>query len=204
MDLSFIFAVLGFVVVGVCYASFAEWTLHRYVMHKPISFFQYPYKAHHCVHHRLFKADHSYHLEGRKDIAYLIPMAWWNGPVLIALASSPWALAAWATSFWPMYIGVTIAIALYYATYEYLHWCMHLPKERVVERSGFFFRLNGHHLLHHRYMHRNFNVVCPLADLLLGTLLLRSKVKFAQAKGPHVPDVQPIVAKKEPIAEVAR
>jgi hypothetical protein len=204
MDLSFIFAVLGFVLVGVCYASFAEWTLHRYVMHKPISFFQYPYKAHHCVHHRLFKADHSYHLEGRNDIAYLIPMAWWNGPVLIALSSSPWALLAWATNFWPMYIGVTIAIALYYATYEYLHWCMHLPKERIVERSGFFFRLNGHHLLHHRHMHRNFNVVCPLADLLLGTLMLRSKVKFAQATGPHVPDVQPVATKKQPVAEAAR
>jgi hypothetical protein len=191
MDLMFFATVLGFVLLGICYTSFIEWSLHRFVMHKPLFFFQYPYKAHHCVHHRLFKADRSYHLEGRNEIAYLIPMAWWNGPVLILLASSPWLVLALLTSFWPMYIGVTIAIALYYATYEYLHWCMHLPKERTVERSGLFFRLNGHHLLHHRYMHRNFNVVCPLADLLLGTLLLRSKVKFAQATGRRVPDVQP-------------
>ena len=27
---------------------------------------------------------------------------------------------------------------LYYATYEYLHWCMHLPKERRVEKQVFF------------------------------------------------------------------
>jgi hypothetical protein len=34
-------------------------------------------------------------------------------------------------------------------------------------------------------------VVLPLADLLLGTLMLRSKVCFAQATGPSVPNVQP-------------
>ena len=60
-----------------------------------------------------------------------------------------------------------------------------------MERSGIFFHLNGHHLLHHRYMGKNFNVVLPLADLCLRTLLLRSKIAFAQARGPSVPDVQP-------------
>ena len=68
---------------------------------------------------------------------------------------------------------------------------MHLPKKRHVEQSWIFYRLNGHHLLHHRYMHKNFNVVMPLADLLLGTLMLRSKVKFKQAEGRAVPNVQP-------------
>jgi sterol desaturase/sphingolipid hydroxylase (fatty acid hydroxylase superfamily) len=88
-------------------------------------------------------------------------------------------------------VGATVVCTIYYAAYEYMHWCMHLPNRRHVERSKIFFRLNGHHLLHHRYMHKNFNVVLPLADLLLGTLLLRSKVKFAQAVGPAVPNVQP-------------
>jgi hypothetical protein len=34
-------------------------------------------------------------------------------------------------------------------------------------------------------------VVLPLADLCLRTLLLRSRVAFAQAQGPSVPNVQP-------------
>ena len=84
-----------------------------------------------------------------------------------------------------------LGIGGYYGAYEYIHWCMHLPKQRGIERSGIFFRLNGHHLLHHRYMHQNFNVVLPLADLCLGTLLLRAKTHFAQTRGPSVPDVQP-------------
>jgi hypothetical protein len=41
-------------------------------------------------------------------------------------------------------------------------------------------------------MHKNFNVVLPIADLVLGTLLLRSKTRFAQVTGPSVPDLQPL------------
>jgi hypothetical protein len=72
-----------------------------------------------------------------------------------------------------------------------MHWCMHLPRKRNVERSGIFFRLNGHHLLHHRYMGRNFNVVFPLADLSLGTLLLRAKIHFPQPSNRPSPTSSP-------------
>jgi sterol desaturase/sphingolipid hydroxylase (fatty acid hydroxylase superfamily) len=81
---------------------------------------------------------------------------------------------------------------------------MHLPRKRNLERSGLFFRLNGHHLLHHRYMRKNFNVVLPLADLCLGTLLLRSKAHFKQARGPSVPDVQPRLPKVKPAVLLSR
>lgn len=120
-------------------------------------------------------------------------MAWWNGPVLILLASLPAAAGSLFIASWLPWLAITAAVALYYAAYEYMHWCMHVPRKRMVERNGIFFRLNGHHLLHHRYMGKNFNVVCPIADLLFGTLLLRSKVKFKQAVGPSLPDVQPQV-----------
>ena len=170
-------------------ASFFEWVLHRYVMHRP-GMSNYAFRAHAVVHHGTFKADHTYHLVDELD-KETIPMAWWNGPVLIAIAIVPAVLLAWAAEKWGLAAGALAAMAGYYGVYEYIHWCMHLPKKRSIERSGIFFRLNGHHLLHHRYMHKNFNVVLPLADLCLGTLLLRSKIHFAQALGPSVPDVQP-------------
>jgi sterol desaturase/sphingolipid hydroxylase (fatty acid hydroxylase superfamily) len=118
-------------------------------------------------------------------------MAWWNGPVLVALCQVPFLIVAITLKKWGLVCGAALACTVYYAVYEYLHWCMHLPRKRHVERSGIFFRLNGHHLLHHRYMRKNFNVVLPLADLLLGTMILRSKVAFAQARGVSVPNVQP-------------
>jgi len=172
------------------FASFFEWTLHRYVMHRPVGRFQYAYRTHTLVHHHTFKADHTYHLINEAD-KETIPMAWWNGPVLILIGLVPVLALAWLSGCWVILPAAALCFAAYYGTYEYLHWCMHLPKCRRVERSWLFRRLNGHHLLHHRYMHKNFNVVLPLADLVLGTLLPRSKFKFAQATGPAVPDVQP-------------
>ncbi len=72
-----------------------------------------------------------------------------------------------------------------------MHGCLHLPKTRRIEKSWGSRRLNGHHLLHHRYMQKSFNVVFPLADLCLGTLVLNSKCHFAQPSGPAIPNVQP-------------
>lgn len=178
---------------AVVFASFFEWILHRYVMHQPVGPFTYPFRTHALVHHRIFRADETYHLINEAD-KETIPMAWWNGPVLVLLCALPFAGISWAIGQWGLCIGASVTFALYYAVYEYLHWCMHLPRQRAVERSGVFFRLNGHHILHHRYMHKNFNVVLPLADLCLGTLLLRSKIKFAQPVGPSVPNLQPVDA----------
>jgi len=183
------FLTLGFA-LGVVFASFFEWVLHKYIMHRPIGKFDYPFKAHAIVHHRIFKADQTYHLINEDD-KHTIPMAWWNGPVLVLCCQLPFLIACILIGNYWMLLGSFVACAVYYGAYEYMHWCMHLPKQRKVERSWIFYRLNGHHLLHHRYMHKNFNVVLPLADLLTGTLMLRSKVCFAQAQGPRVPNVQP-------------
>ena len=153
------------------------------------------------MHHRIFKADHTYHLIN-ESYKKTIPMAWWNGPVLIAVGMLPFlAIALWFQK-WGFLCGAALASTAYYTAYEYIHWCMHLPKRRHVERSGIFFRLNGHHLLHHRYMNKNFNVVLPLADSILGTLLLRSKVQFNQATGPSVPNVQPKIKSHPATARV--
>jgi len=179
--------------LGVVFSSFFEWTLHRFVMHRPLGPFRYPFRTHALVHHRIFQADHTYHLIHEKD-KFTIPMAWWNGPALVLACQVPFVAAALLLGQWGLVWGALLSCSLYYATYEYIHWCMHLPRSRKLERSGLFFRLNGHHLLHHRYMHKNFNVVMPLADLCLGTLLLRSKVHFKQAVGPAVPNVQPKTA----------
>ena len=187
---SFLFwTAIGFV-AWIVVSSFFEWSLHRFVMHKAIGKFDYPFRAHAIVHHQTFKADHTYHLTNEED-KETIPMAWWNGPVLIAFAILPSLLVSWVVGHWAFAVGAVLSVSSYYGAYEYIHWCMHLPKRRHIERSGIFFRLNGHHLLHHRYMHKNFNVVLPLADLFLGTLMLRAKTHFAQARGAAVPDVQP-------------
>ncbi|HAB15535.1 MAG TPA: fatty acid hydroxylase, partial [Verrucomicrobiales bacterium] len=149
--MNFLFWMAVGAIVCVVFASFFEWSLHRFLMHRPLGSFTYPFEAHALVHHKTFRADHSYHLIDERD-KKTIPMAWWNGPVLVAIGITPFVAVAWATGHWGLLVGAGIACTAYYATYEYLHWCMHLPRNRSLERSGLFFRLNGHHLLHHRYM----------------------------------------------------
>ena len=180
----------GSFAVATVIGSFFEWTLHRHVMHRPVGGFTYPFRAHTHIHHKVFKADHSYHLSDEKD-KETIPMAWWNGPCLVMVFTLPFFIVSLSTGIWAVTFGAGAAVGAYYGTYEYLHWCMHLPRSRRVEMSRIFRRLNGHHLLHHRYMQKNFNVVLPLADLILGTLMVRSPCRFAQPVSPAVPDVQP-------------
>jgi hypothetical protein len=184
----FFWQAFGFI-GGVIYCSFFEWTLHKYIMHTNLKWFSYPFKAHAVTHHGIFKSDHTYHIQDEKH-RKTVPMAWWNAPVMW-LMHVPLALGVQYLVGHPIFWGAIGAMMAYYGTYEYLHWCMHVPRQRNVERSGIFFRLNGHHLLHHRYMGKNLNVVLPLADLMLGTLVPRSPICFAQARGPAVPDVQP-------------
>ncbi len=189
MNSFYILLIVGFL-SGIVFSSFFEWTLHRFFMHRITLKWRYPFQAHAVVHHGIFRADHTYHLINEND-KKTIPMAWWNGPVIVITCQIPFLITAIILEKWALICGSAIACSLYFATYEYLHWCMHLPKQRRLEKGWWFQKLNGHHLLHHRYMHKNFNVVLPLADMLLGTLLLRSKIIFAQARGPSVPDVQP-------------
>ncbi len=179
---------LGFL-GGVVYCSLFEWTLHKYVMHKPLKFFRYPFQAHAMTHHGKFKSDYTYQLQNEAD-KKTVPMAWWNAPAIWALHIGPVLGVQWLIGK-PIFWGVMVAMIGYYTTYEYIHWCMPIPRKRNIERSGIFFRLNGHHVLHHRYMGKNLNVVLPLFDLVFGTLMVRSPIKFAQVTGPTVTNVQP-------------
>ena len=190
--MNILFVTLAVVVLSTVYASLCEWLLHKYVMHRPLLGFISPYQAHTLTHHRIFKSNASYHLKDPADKPK-IRMAWWNGPILVflALLSISWVIVL--PNPWVIFVTAGAVFSLYYVTYEYIHWCMHLPRtrRRVLERFKVFEMLNGHHLLHHRYPAKNLNVVCPLADILFGTHLVRSPVCFAQAFGHSVPNVQP-------------
>jgi hypothetical protein len=123
------------IICAVVYASFFEWTLHRCVMHRLVGKFRYPLESHTSVHHRIFRADETYHLIDKKD-AKTIPMAWWNGPVLIIIGLTPFAFTSWQSGHWSPLCGAAAACAAYYGACEYIHCCMHLPKKRQAERSG--------------------------------------------------------------------
>lgn len=180
-------------VCAIMCASIFEWTLHRFVMHRPVGKFRAPFEKHALTHHRMFRGDATYHCVREED-KRKIRMAWWNGPVLVTVLLLPCAALTIPLGLWSVLMIFGVVSGAYFFAYEYTHWCMHLPREqqRMVERWRVFKFLNGHHILHHRYMGKNFNVVLPLADWFLGTLLLRAPKRFLQPRGPSIPDVQPL------------
>src|ERR1043166_2646826 len=152
------------------YVSFFEWVLHKYLMHTPL--LGYSFDAHALAHHGLFRADHSYHLQREEDEPK-VTFAWWNAPGLLLL-HIPMLIGLGFLGGRAAYWGGAAGLVSYYALYEYLHWCMHVPQNRWLEKTRAFRFLKAHHYLHHRFAFRNLNVVLPLADWLLGTLVLAS------------------------------
>jgi hypothetical protein len=149
------------------YISFFEWVLHKYLMHSQL--WTYPFHAHALVHHGLFRADQSYHPQEGVD-KRKVTFAWWNGPGLYVLHTPLLFIGVYFFG-WSVFWGGTAALLSYYFLYESLHWCMHVPADRWIERTRVFRWLNEHHYIHHRYAFTNLNVVFPLADWVLGSLV---------------------------------
>lgn len=167
---------LGFV-VGVVQASFFEWTFHRYWLHRP----WLPkdvFTAHTLVHHQLCKHDDTFEVHDEEQHEAL-RFQWWGGPVLILINLIPWSAIAWILAArhvqlpsWFFLGGMAVTQAIYYVGYEGFHYLMHKPSIAWIERSAPFRFLRRHHRIHHDQMDRNLNVLFPLADLCLGTLIL--------------------------------
>ncbi len=153
-------------VIFFIYGSFFEWALHRYFMHRK-NIIPYPYERHALIHHKLFKADESFHalneeMEGEvsfdaRDYVFLILI---NTPLLFALE---------LLTGLPIIIGGWLAGLAYIKMFNVVHNAFHMPGKLYMERMRWFKWLKRHHQLHHKYQDRNLNVVFPLADYVLGT-----------------------------------
>jgi hypothetical protein len=149
------------------YGSFFEWTLHKYLMHQPR--WQYPFRAHALVHHGLFRTGSQYFLSDAKVIRK-VRFAWWNAPMILILHAPAILYIEYLVGS-NIFVGSLTAIAVYYSLYEYLHYCMHIPRGRWLEKTLWFRWLDSHHHMHHKRHFNNLNVVLPVADILFGTLI---------------------------------
>lgn len=157
---------VAFFAAGLVYASFAEWVIHSKLMHRPFLRFQHFFHSHAKVHHRKYQAGSSYAVgdRPRTDLTF----AWWAMPLPV-LFHVPYllAIAIWLSV--PAAVSLFVAFSLYQASYEYLHYCMHVPNGRWFERSWAFRWINEHHVQHHKKHNTNLNVVLPIADFVLRT-----------------------------------
>ncbi|MEQ1831890.1 MAG: sterol desaturase family protein [Candidatus Eisenbacteria bacterium] len=166
------------VAVGVFQTSLFEWVYHRYWLHRPWLPPQM-FTAHTLVHHQLCKHDDTFEVH-EEEQEEALTFQWWAAPIIVGLNMIPWAVLLLASRFvtlpalpWNTIMWTVAAVVFaYYLSYEGFHYLMHKPSVAWIERRGFFQWMKNHHRLHHVYMGKNFNVVLPLADWMLGTLVL--------------------------------
>lgn len=162
--------------LAIIQASLFEWAFHRYWLHRP----WLPkdvFTAHTLIHHQLCKFDDTFHVEEEEQHEAL-HFQWWGGPFLVSLNILPWIMVSWALAAagitpinWFLIGTVAITCSLYYVGYEGLHYLMHKPSVQWLERMPYFQFIKRHHRIHHVRMDRNLNVLVPIADFLLGTLV---------------------------------
>lgn len=169
-------AILTALIASVVQSSFFEWAFHRYWLHRP----WLPkecFTQHTLIHHQLCKFDDTFQVVEEEQHEAL-HFQWWGGPLLIMIIAAPWVLLALALNgagvqlpYAAFLITFFAGTTLYYVGYEGLHYLMHKPMIPFIERTGAFRFLERHHRIHHVRMNRNLNVLLPLADLVLGTLV---------------------------------
>ncbi|HEU5311364.1 MAG TPA: hypothetical protein VFV24_07915 [Candidatus Eisenbacteria bacterium] len=182
-----IYGVLAGLVAGIVQGSFFEWAFHRFWLHRP----WLPkdcFTTHTLIHHQLCKFEDTFHVTHEEQHEAL-HFAWWGGPTLIAIGLAPWVLLSWGLHasgvtlpYVAYLVAFSVASVLYYIGYEGFHYLMHKPMLPFIERSRVFQFLKRHHRIHHVHMNRNLNVLVPLADLVLGTLV--TEVPVARATPP--------------------
>ena len=101
------------VVSAVMCDSVFEWILHRYLMHRPVRFLRFAFKKHTLVHHFIFRADKSYHC-GREADKRAIRMAWWIGPVLVAVLLLPVGLITIPLGWWSVLVIFGVVSGMYF------------------------------------------------------------------------------------------
>jgi hypothetical protein len=154
-------------------ANVVEYGVHRLLMHRPLPL-RALYRGHTLGHHRAFHHD-SMEIASVRELE-LVVMPWYTvafyftaiGPV-VALVVRAFGRGAGGLF---LLTGVST-----FVLYEGMHALYHLPAatlERLrLDRSRLFGVLYRHHRHHHRLARMrwvNFNISCPLADRLFGTL----------------------------------
>jgi hypothetical protein len=151
--------------------NFAEWGMHKYVMHRLRDVFAVRsiYDRHTRQHHQYF-TDNDPTIHTVKE--FRIVFFPWR--VLIVLAVFGGILGYLAAQLINPNAGYVVFVTMigHYMVYETFHFCCHVPENRFVRNMPFVNTIRRHHAAHHNMgimMHCNMNLTFPVADWAMGT-----------------------------------
>lgn len=147
--------------------SFIEYYIHKFHMHRPgflNKLHPWLFDHHQKIHHPAYREnfDISNPIE-HKDIGIGTP---------IHKVSIPALIAAILLGYFVSITGGIIffsCVIIHMIAWNVFHSAMHDPKETWLKKKGIYKFLARHHYMHHLYPRKNFNVICLLADYILGS-----------------------------------
>jgi hypothetical protein len=155
--------------------NFAEWAMHRFVMHRRIDVFalRAVYERHTRQHHQYF-TDNEPTIDSTRE--FRIVFFPWR--VLATLGAGGTVLGYIASLVFNANAGyiVFITMVAMYLTYETFHYCCHVHDNWFVRNMPFINTIRRHHTAHHNMgimMKYNMNLTFPIADWVMGSSDLR-------------------------------
>ena len=155
--------VLVTIVVSLCLCSVAEWVVHAKLFHnqaQPVF-----YKGH--------RKHHDHTPDAPDDPIDRSNYALAAGAIAVALFA---ATAGYLLShFILVFIPAAIVAGLYFGFLKEVHHRLHERTGIWLDTTRLFRYLRRHHAGHHHHEDRNFCILFPFADVLLGTLYVRKR-----------------------------
>jgi hypothetical protein len=155
--------------------NFAEWAMHKYVMHRRIDVFALRaiYERHTRQHHQYFTDN-----EPTIDTVREFRIVFFPWRVLLVLGVSGSILGYLTSLAINANAGYVVFITMIgqYIVYETFHFCCHVKDNAFVRNMPFVNTIRRHHTAHHNQgimMHYNMNLTFPIADWFMGTSDLR-------------------------------
>jgi hypothetical protein len=151
--------------------NFAEWGMHKFVMHRLIDVF-----ALRAIYDRHTRQHHQYFTDGEPTIhtvkEFRIVFFPWR--VLAVLAVMGGGLGWIAAQLIGPNAGYIVFMTMigHYMVYETFHVCCHVPENAFVQKMPFINTIRRHHRAHHNLgimMHVNMNLTFPVADWAMNT-----------------------------------
>ena len=155
--------------------NFAEWAMHKYVMHRKIDVFALRaiYDRHTRQHHQYF-TDNEWTIDTVRE--FRIVFFPWRLLFVLGVMGS---LFGWiAAQVWNANAGYILFMTMVaqYLIYELFHYCCHVHDNWFVKNLPFVSTIRRHHIAHHNQgimMHYNMNLTFPVADWAMNTSDLR-------------------------------
>jgi len=155
--------------------NFAEWAMHRYIMHRRVDVFALRaiYERHTRQHHQYFTD-----LEPTMDTTREFRIVFFPWRVFLVLGVGGSIFGWLAAQVFNANAGIIVLMTMvaYYLLYEAFHFSCHVHDNWFVRNMPFINTIRRHHIAHHNpgiMMKCNMNLTFPIADWFLGTTDLR-------------------------------